>query len=153
MANDLFSKSIDAENVDRQIYSIRSMFWVAFFGGPVAIAIYTLVNSAELKRVARDSGPALLLCLLYVAIVMFAANGIAELEAASSERLNPSRILRWGMRILALAYLGIYYLQLRGIYRAYDHANAEYRNPWAPAIASLLTAVAVPVVLTGIIDV
>ena len=143
MDDDLLTKSIKTGNTfDEPIFSVRSMFRVAFFGGPLAIGVYTLLNSHYLKRVRKDIAPVLVFLVICALSAYLFIPYLVEVTAADAASAETRRLTRWTFRIVALLYLGVYFLEVRSMYRAYDAAGREYRDPWVAAIASIVISIA-----------
>jgi hypothetical protein len=119
-------------------WRLGSQLWVAFFGGPLAIAIIAYLNARRLG-VARARERAILalglgVSLAYaVALVFWITPALAAAEPGSGERT----LLRYSSRAVALVlYLGLRLLQRQAdaLYRFHrDAPESEIYAPlWVP---------------------
>ena len=93
MREHLLTPSLSADGPPAALYSIRSNFLVAVFGGPLAILLYSTLNSWRLRRAADIpvylAGLALLVALLYAAIAApHTLSGLARIIGQDPERAH-----------------------------------------------------------------
>lgn len=131
----LLTPSLSAGAPPATLYSIRSSFLVAVFGGPLAILLYSALNSWRLRRAAdipvHLAGLALLAALLYAAIAaphMLA--GLAHLLGKDTMRVLSS--------VLSLGLCGVFYLLHKKQHRSAALFDTKAPSPWIPAIACMV---------------
>lgn len=121
------------------LYSVQSMFLVAFFGGPLALGIFGFLNTRRLDRASKD-WPFYLGCVAVVAVLIFVGLRHPDLLSAGGDPAAARRNLRYVARGSALALCGILYLLHRQHFRAMSTMGVEHPSPWVPAILSIVAA-------------
>lgn len=149
MTDDLLKPELSAQADHRQIFSVQAGFFVAFLGGPVAIACFSGINSYRLGRLARDLPVYLLaacaaLALLYIFVTQPGLFGDGE----TSEVARTYRLVNRG---LALLSFGIFYLMHRTNYRTAALVG-EPPSPWSAGIACVLFGIGLSIVATGVLS-
>lgn len=125
------------------IYSVRAGFFVAFFGGPFAILIFSALNSRRLERLGRDAWIYGMLGLVAVAFVValtpIAVSSPPEWLAAAVGWLGEgSRAVRNASRILALLFFGAVFLLHRAFHKAAQLQGLDAPSPWLPGLGAVL---------------
>jgi hypothetical protein len=136
------------------IYSLRACFFVAFLGGPLAILLFSALNSRRLGRLARDAWVYALGGLVTVAFLVALAP--VAVEGTPPEWLgwiggDGKRGLRNASRLLALLLFGGLYLLHRPFHRAARLRGLDAPSPWVPGIAATLAGGAVTVGLVALL--
>ncbi len=146
--NDLLKPSLTKTSAP-PLYSTRANFFVAFFGGPLAITLFSALNARRLRRLGQDLPFYLLGLALYLGLFAWLAlnypTGPDLLEGALEARRNP--FIRYGGRFLGLVLWGGYYLRHRPFHKASDLLGLDSPNPWGPALACFGLALAVEIPL------
>lgn len=127
----------------RPIYSVRAGFLLAFVGGPVAITIFSALNSNRLGRFARDAvyyGAAILVVIALVYVhgkfpSLFGGGGGGADGSTSAD------YFRYVLRFAGLGFFGVFYLMHRKQYRAMAVSGVEHPSPWLPAIACAVAGI------------
>lgn len=134
MQDNLLVPSLSNKRHNVGLYSVRSSFLVAFFGGPIAQILYSTLNSYRLKR-PQDSlfylGAIVLSCLLFYFQI---EGGLAVLTPLVDGLLDENHITRNLPRLLALLIWGGAYLLHRNFHRSAQLFNMPAPNPWIPAL-------------------
>lgn len=114
------------------LYSTQSAFVLAFFGGPIAVVLYSALNSWKLRR-PLDA-------LLYLAglaaacaYIIGVRTGYAPLVRLVNVIGDSGREAVW--RALALALCSLVYLMHRKHHRSAALFGGKHPSPWIPAIA------------------
>lgn len=114
------------------LYSTQSAFVLAFFGGPIAVILYSALNSWKLRR-PLDA-------LLYAAGLLAAGayivgwrTGYAPLVRLIDTIGDRGPEALW--RALALALCSLVYLMHRKQHRSAALFSTKPPSPWIPAIA------------------
>jgi hypothetical protein len=132
MHESLLTPSLSSRNAPAAtLYSVRSSFLLAFFGGPLAIILYSALNSVRLRR-PLDA-------LAYLAaLALVAGLYIALLERAAPLLALGRLIGRNAFSVIstcmALLLMGAFYLMHRKQHRANQLFGADAPSPWIPAI-------------------
>jgi hypothetical protein len=149
---ELLQPSLQEGQLLKPPYSVRSGFFVAFFGGVLAAVAFAALNSKRTERLRRD---AVWLALLAGAAVAY---GIWSGYAAQTDTV-PSWISalggkREGMRLLGRAAgilgFGVTYLFQRDMHETRDLRGQEPPSAWLPGIVTILLAAGVGFVLVGV---
>lgn len=135
MREHLLTPSLSAGGPPAALYSIRSSFLVAVFGGPLAILFYASLNSWRLRRAADAPvyivGLALLVALLHAAIAApHLLDGVAGLFGKDTVRALSSA--------LSMGLCGVFYLLHKKQHRAATLFDTKAPSPWIPAIACMV---------------
>ena len=115
-------------------FRVGSQFWVAFFGGSIAVTIIALVNAARLRMPAAKRWWIVAVGVLGVA----ASAGVFYLIEAGTTKASGST-MRLAWRVIAV----LVYLVLRKIQdRDDDHhtvfGGGEYASLWIPGILACI---------------
>ncbi len=134
----LLEPSLEGEGAARPIYSVKATFFVAFLGGPLAVTLFSALNSKRLGRLRRDLpiyalGVAAVAATVYL-YARYAFDG-GMLELAADDRRELVRRYRWLSRGMAIALCGLYYLPHRGAHRAQQLLGEDPPSPWRAGIA------------------
>ncbi len=150
---DLLQPSLSGDRPARPIYSAQAGFWVAFFGGPVAIALFGGLNARRLGRLRREwplyAGMGAI--FLVLGVVFFVSPQIVGMEPQSTG--DQSRSFRLGSRGFALVlWLAMFALHRR-YHRAAEMLGEDPPSPWKPAIAFIVIGILVSmaVAMVGLI--
>jgi hypothetical protein len=135
MREHLLTPSLSADGPPAALYSIRSSFLVAVFGGPLAILLYSSLNSWRLRRTVDIpvyiAGLALLVALLHAAIAApQVLSGLAGFLGKDTVRALSSA--------LSMGLCGVFYLLHRKQHRSAALFDTKPPSPWIPAIASMV---------------
>lgn len=135
MREHLLTPSLSAHAPPATLYSIRSSFLVAVFGGPLAILLYASLNSWRLRRAADIpvyiAGLALLVALLYAAIAApHTLSGLAGFLGKDTMRALSSA--------LSMGLCGVFYLLHKKQHRSAALFDTKPPSPWIPAIACMV---------------
>jgi hypothetical protein len=133
---DLLQPSLDSAAAPAPLYSVRSAVFVSFFGGPLAAIAWSALNSARLRRLARD----LPLHLALAAALVLALAWLANADSAAPARAALAERRTWNLvsRGLGLAVFGLLYLRHRAFHRSAALLSLPTPNPWLPGIACVL---------------
>jgi hypothetical protein len=120
-----------------QLYSSRAGFFVAFFGGALASAVFTLINSRRLNRFNRDVFiiGAFTLAALLGGILLFTIprEGMSYeeiLKTLLARRQNDPVSFKFGPRIMALCVWIVGYLLHMKEYAAMKMSEVPPLNAW-----------------------
>lgn len=127
-----------------QLYSVQSGFLVAFFGGPLAIILYSALNSWKLRRPLEALAylAALVLC---VGVLVAIVTGLLPLGWLADIIGNSAAEVLW--RALSIALFGAFYLMHRKQHRSAALFGAKPPSPWIPAIACAVLAYGMKIAL------
>lgn len=130
----LLTPSLSANAPPATLYSIRSSFLVAVFGGPLAILLYSSLNSWRLRRTADIpvylAGLALLAALMYAAVAApHLLSGVADVLGKDTTRVLSST--------LSLGLCGVFYLLHKKQHRSAALFDTRAPSPWIPALACM----------------
>jgi len=145
--DELLKPSLQAAGRAIAIYSTRASFFVAFFGGPLAIVLFTMLNSRLLQRLGKD---ALWLAVgAFVAIATMAAQ-VLLLDSANGQDSGwlTSQNMRIASRGIAFLLCGGYYLMHRTPHRSMQFLGLDSREPWAAGILCSMIGIGVSVALS-----
>lgn len=125
----------------RPIYSVKATFFVAFFGGPLAVTLFSALNSKRLGRLRRDL-PAYGVAVVTVAAVAFLYAELALdgslFQLGTEARQEFTRHYRWLSRGNAVVFCGAFYLLHRQAHRAQALLGQDPPSPWRAGIACAL---------------
>lgn len=147
MSNTLLTPSLSSTENNVRLYSPESSFFVAFFGGPIALVFYSALNSYRLKR-AEDSVFYLLATILIVALYYWQAVGDhSALMQWLNAQFGSSAVTRYLPRILALLLWGGFYLMHRKYHRSAELFEVEPPKPWIPATICIVASLGMTIAL------
>ena len=121
---------------------------MAFFGGPLAITIFSGVNSQRLGRLAKDL-PAYLAGVAVFAALVYARFQYPDWFQSEGGSSTASRLASRGS---ALLLWGGFYLLHARYYRAMSVTGTQHPSPWVPALASIFLALAVSVGVIAVLS-
>jgi hypothetical protein len=142
MVEDLLKPSLQATGPAIAIYSIRASFFVAFFGGPLGIVLFTALNARRLDRLRKD-GPWLMIGGAIAIGAMLAQIFLLDTAREGGSGLVTSQNLRIANRALALLLCGAFYLMHRAQYRSMQFLGLESPDPWVPGFVCALLGVGI----------
>ncbi len=144
----LLEPSLERPQAAHPIYSVKATFFVAFFGGPLAVTFFSALNSKRLDRLRRDL-PVYVLGAVSVVIVAYvysqqALDGsLFDLETDARQEFT--RHYRYLSRGHAIVLCGLYYLLHRSAHRAQELIGEGPPSPWRAGIACALADAALSV--------
>jgi hypothetical protein len=149
---ELLQPSLQEGQLRKPPYSVRSGFFVSFFGGMLTAVSFAALNSKRTERVGRDAPWLAVLAAVGLAWPIWA--GYAEATDSIPTWLTSFGDPDQGMKVLgrALGLLGfglIYWLQ-RDMHETRDLRGQEPPSAWVPGIVTLLVAGGVQFVLTWV---
>ena len=134
----LLEPSLEQDQAARPIYSVKAMFFVAFFGGPLGVTFFSALNSKRLGRLRRDL-PIFAAAVLAIAAAVYLYAELAfeggMLALAADRRQELVRHYRWLSRGIAILLCGAFYLLHRGAHRAQALVGDDPPSPWRAGIA------------------
>lgn len=149
----LLTPSLQGDLPTRPIFSSRAGFWVAFFGGVYASAIFSAFNLVRMRRLSRDAWICAAGVLLWTPLLVWLANAVAHPERAPEWLLpiGTATAMRLAGRGCGMLLFAILYLRQRTLYTAQRLTSDESPNPWPLGIASCVagTLVSYAVVIAG----
>lgn len=150
MVQDLLKPSLQVAGPAIAIYSIRASFFVAFFGGPLAIVLFTGLNSRRLGRLRKD-GPWLALGGAIAIAAMLAQIILLDEARGADGGLVTTQNMRIASRGLAILLCGGYYLMHRAQHRSVHFLGLDAPQPWVPGILCTLLGVAISVAASAVL--
>jgi hypothetical protein len=142
MREDLLQPELGGGRDHVPLYSARAGFYVAFLGGPIAIALFSALNSKRLGRLHKDIYVYLLVSIAALSFLVFGANNL-ELFSFGSSNDNPRRNLRLAFQLVGLLSFGLYYLMHKRNYRSEQIFGESPPSPWSAGILCTLGAIAI----------
>ena len=140
---DLLQPSLSGDMPARPIYSAQAGFWVAFFGGPMAIALFGGLNARRLGRLRREwplyAGAAVIFFVL--SVVFFLSPDLVGMDPQATG--EQSRSFRLGSRGFALIVWLTMFALHRRFHRAAVMLGEDPPSPWKPAIAFIVIGILV----------
>lgn len=138
--SDLLRPSLTADRSPAAaIYSVRTGFLTAFFGGPIGGAIVALLNSYRLKRLAVDWPIGVLALAIWAGMGWSATHGGWRWLDAS---LGKDSVV-YVTRLTNLAFFGVVYLLHRTYYRSMSVLGLAAPNGLAVGIGATIFGFAV----------
>lgn len=132
----LLQASLSQHQPKRPMYSVTAHALVAFFGGPVALVLFSglSVHHIGLLRPHLKYYVLLLLAVLGVTYFMsfWLVTGWPEWLAVASKSSSSFKLVN---RVIALGLFGVIYVFQRH-YFSISQMKGEASNPWVPAIAA-----------------
>lgn len=140
--DDLFQPTLQRPGAgySERPWKLSSQFWVAFFGGTLAIAVIAYFNARRLKVPPNTLRSVLLVggigTLLTVAIGAYVAMNAQSLAASAASR----SILRLAARVAALATYFILQRIQEPFARRFEmfYDRDDYSSLWKPGLAATL---------------
>ena len=146
MQNSLLTPSLSQPNHNVRLYSPRSSFFVAFFGGPIAVVLYSMLNSIRLRRWV--DGLAYLVAISAVlALYYWLATSNDDILHWIREQLG-RRTNTYLFRFSALMLWGAFYLMHKEYHRSAELFDIQPPSPWVPALGCI-AAVFITATLLG----
>ena len=148
--DELFKPSLSCDKPAVSLYSSRAGFFMAFLGGPLAITLFSALNSRRLDRLKQDMvfyaiGTVLFFVLMYI-MLSASPDGENVMKWLLEQRRN-TPFFRYGSKVLALVLWGGYYFMHRPYHRAMQFAGIDSPSPWKGALTSLGLSILVEVPL------
>ena len=122
----------------RPVYSSRTAFLVAFFGGPFAMLLFWAQTSNAAERLRRERWLLLALGAATLSVTLVPL-------ALSVSELRSSFVYRYAPKVLSLVFWLLYLRSYRAQYACMDLAG----TPPAPARTAVIVSLAGAVVLSG----
>lgn len=153
----LLNPTLSSETFYQPIYSQRALFFVAFFGGPLALLLLNALNSIKLNRLRRDFLPYLIALFLYVAlltvIIWSAPEGVSAWKWIVAHR-RENFLFKYAPRIFALILWGGFALLHRPFHKAAQLLGDNPPSPWRAALGCFAVAIVIDLALMfGLISV
>lgn len=146
MVQDLLKPSLQAARPAIAIYSTRASFFVAFLGGPLAIVLFTGLNSRRLGRL-REDGPWLVLGGAIAVAATLTPFVLMDAASGADRGLLTAQNMRIASRALAILICGGYYLMHRAQHRSMQFLGLDPPEPWEPGVLC-----AIPGLLIGVVQ-
>jgi hypothetical protein len=131
-------------------WRLDSQFWVAFFGGPLAVGGISYLNAGRLRlprrgRILWVTAAALVAELL--AVYVFVATGVAS--ALGENESRAVRLLTQAAGVVAYPFL---YRMQRPSDRVFrlDHEDEDYASLWGPGLLAVVAGGLAGVGLAGL---
>ena len=137
----LLQPTLSNEEQRVPIFSVRTCFLTAFFGGPIAIILLSGLNSDKLKRLKNDLKYYFLgavVYLLYLFIILDIPEGANASEWMTIQR-RENMFYRYGSRGMGLIYWAACYYIHKQFYKTMDIFDMIPPNPWKTAIICILS--------------
>lgn len=119
--------SLSGRGIPPKLYSLSAMLFVAFFGGILAIIPFSLLNMKRFGSLQKDW----FLPTLGVVVGMLTVGAYLVLYEPKGQ---PQWLMRFAFRSLGLAYVGLFYLRYRAIFRVVAVYGAKNASPWIPGL-------------------
>jgi hypothetical protein len=150
---DLLRPSLGGEAALRPLYSPRANFIVAFFGGPLALILFSGLNARRLRRLPKDL-PFYVGAFAIVALALYALAATSlgtSIAVALGSEGSARQVTRIGSRVLALLLWGFFHLRHRRFQRSAELWDAPRPNPWPAGLACTALGTALTVGLLALI--
>ncbi len=142
---DLLKPTLSSDESGIAIYSTQANILVAFFGGPLAIILFSALNSRHLNRLKKD-WPAFLVGIVatigMLIYLMSVPDGV-DIKEWVAQQKRDSLFYKYGMRILALSLWAVYYYLHRQYHKAMSIFGIDPLSPWKMAVACILAAMGI----------
>ena len=138
--NDLLTPSLAQEQQLVPLYSPKAGFFLAFFAGPIAITLFSALNSLRLQRLRQDLVYFVLGIVLYLVVkylMLTAAPEGANVFTWIVEQRREEPLFRFGVKALALILWGGYYFLHRSYHRSMLLFGMDSPSPWKAAFACI----------------
>jgi hypothetical protein len=146
----LLNPTLSPETSHQRIYSQRALFFVAFFGGPLALLLLNALNSNKLNRLRRDLLPYLIALSLYVAllsvIIWSAPEGVSVWKWIAAQR-RENFFFKYAPRIFALILWGGFAFLHRPFHKAAQLLGDDPPSPWRAALSCFAVAMVADIAL------
>lgn len=142
----LFAPSLEGERTLRPTYSIRSQYFVAFFGGPLAILIFGALGARLLGRLQKDWWLFALIAVGVLLQIYF----VTDFLAAEDTTAASARNVRLVNRVISVVWVGVLYLRYRAFHRAIDLTGRDRPNPWKAGLGSIAASIVVGIVVAAL---
>ncbi len=142
----LLSPSI-SNNESVPLFSVRSGFYVAFFGGIYAFLIFNFINSKRLNRLKKDLPFYILWLIVGTSIILFfyqVLKGEAQLPGNLTFKGEWARYVN---RVISLAAFASFYFLHKKYHLANNSFGIESLNPWKAGIISSVAGLLITLVL------
>jgi hypothetical protein len=146
--SDLLTPSLSADHGrSAAIYSLRTGFLTAFFGGPVGGATIALLNSYRLGRLAVDWPIALLAIAVSAAMDWSITHGVWRWLDASLGRGSVSL----AVRLVDVAFFAVVYALHRTYYKGMAVLGITSPNGLAVGVGAIIVGVLADAALTRVL--
>lgn len=135
------------------IFSVRACFLTAFFGGPVAIILFSATNSYKLKRLKDDLIFYLLgavILSLYLYIILDVPEQ-ADITNWMIKQRKENLFYKYGGRVLALFFFFGYNYMHKHYHKALEIFAIPTPNPWKAAIICVVLGGGIQFILAMIV--
>jgi len=137
---DLLTPTVRDRQESQKPWSLRSEFYVAFFGGIPGITFFAFLNGRRL-RLSRELQRRMLFSavIAFLAAVAITFGVLYWLATTTTDIRSQTRLMRLVPRGVALVYY--YYLRRLQLpaYRVYQFTRGgSYASPWAMGLLSIL---------------
>jgi len=136
----LLQPTLSIEKQRVPIFSVRTCFFTAFLGGPLAVTLLSSLNSNRLKRLKNDLifyFIGISASWVYLFIILDIPEGAKISEWISSQR-RENMFYRYGSQGLGLIFWAVYYYLHKQYYKTMSLFDMEPPNPWMPAIICIV---------------
>lgn len=142
--SDLFEPTLQAAVAGRrerpaEPWRVKSLMWIAFFGGSLALTAIAYLNGKRLKLSPARQHQVLLAGVAGFLLTLGAAYVLGQAEVAQRWQPGPggSGFRLVSRAIALLAYLVILRLQ-RSAQRIYRFGGGEYASLWRPGLVAVM---------------
>lgn len=138
IVDSLLKPSLKKEGQQKPMFSITAHFLVAFFGGPIALIIFSMISLSRIGKLIENRLSCIALILIVMAGIGFITyshfSGLPEwLRILGSDE----RSIRLLMRIFSILLCGVIYVLYKSYFELSELVGAA-ANPWVPGIASVI---------------
>jgi hypothetical protein len=147
----LLKPSLQSHAMQGAMYSTTAHGFVAFFGGPLAVALFSLWGARRIGLLRRHA-------LLYAAFLLLALTavlGIVWLRAHTWPGWfniggTPAASARYSLQLTGLALFGLIYWRM-GPYFRIGTLNQRPPSPWLAAIVCIALAILAIMLTAGVL--